>query len=288
MNFWKIVKEVSTLPIRQEADRPFLLGVCGPPSFVQAVVDELMGPGATSQERILAEARLACVPAPVEIEGVATLSRCDLVLAGPGSPEPARIRPAEVVPLVDPGLTAQLLLDRRPDWQLALARHFPGMRPRVSERIVHNFSKVNAEFALVSAVPHVVPVLAPFLPAALPMDIAMLTKNQVMMVLRLAAAHGRTPEPRARLREIAPVIGTAFGWRALARELVGLVPGGVGMALKASIAYAGTFTAGRAAVFYYEVGRRPTRIELRGFRREGTRRARTAVSEALESLKKSE
>jgi uncharacterized protein (DUF697 family) len=108
-----------------------------------------------------------------------------------------------------------------------------------------------------------------------------------MMVLRLAAAFGRTPEPRARMREIAPVIGTAFGWRALARELVGLVPGGVGMALKASIAYAGTFATGRAAVFYYQMGRPPTRIEMRGIRREGTRRARTAVREALETLKRS-
>jgi uncharacterized protein (DUF697 family) len=286
MNFWKIVKEVSTLPIRQEAERPFLLGVCGSPAFIQKVVDELMGPGATAQERAMAEARLACVPAPVGVEGVATLSRCDLVLAGPDSPEAARIRPAEVAPLVDPGLTSQLLLERRPDWHLALARHFPGMRPRVSERIIQSFSKVNAEFALISAVPGVLPAIAPFLPVALPMDIAMLTKNQVMMVLRLAAAHGRTPEPRARLREIAPVIGAAFGWRAMARELVGLVPGGVGMALKASIAYAGTFATGRAAVFYYDVGRHPTRIELRGFRREGTRRARTAVSEALERLKR--
>lgn len=288
MNFWKVVKEVSTLPIRQEAERPFLLGVAGSPSFVRAVTEELIGSAATPQERAAAEARLVCVPAPVGVEGVASLSRCDLVLAGPDAPEPARIRPAEVVPLVDPGLAIQLLLERRSDWQIALARHFPGMRPRVSERIIQSFSKVNAEFAFVSAVPQAVPVIAPFLPVAVPMDIVMLTKNQVMMVLRLAAAHGRTPEPRARLREIGPIIGSAFGWRALARELVGLVPGGVGMALKASVAYAGTFVTGRAAVFYYEVGRRPTRIELRGFRREATRRARTAVSEALQSLRKND
>ena len=66
------------------------------------------------------------------------------------------------------------------------------------------------------------------------------------------------------------------------------LPGGVGMALKAMVAYAGTFVTGRAAVFYYLVGRRPTRIELRGMRRDATRRARTAVQEALETLKRSD
>jgi len=288
MNFWKIVKEVSTQPIRQEAERPFLLGIAGSPSFVAAVVDVLVGLDATPQERLLAEARLVRAEAPAGVEAIAALSRCDLVLAGPDAPEPARIRPAEVIPLVDPALAPQLLLERRPDWLLALARNLPGLRLRVAERIIQNFSKVNAEFALVSAVPQAVPIIAPLFPAAAGADILILTKNQVMMVLRLAAAFGRTPEPRARLREIAPIIGTAFGWRSLAREMVGLVPGGVGMALKAMVAYAGTFVTGRAAVFYYLVGRRPTRIELRGMRRDATRRARTAVQEALETLKRSD
>src|SRR5713101_825247 len=178
MNFWKVVKEVSTQPLRQEAERPYLLGIAGSPSFVTAVVDELVGPGATPQERAMAEARLVRAPAPAGVEGAAALSRCDLVLAGEDSPEAARI--------------------------------------------IQNFSKVNAEYALVSAVPQAIPGLAPLFPVAVPMDIVILTKNQVMMVLRLAAAFGRTPEPRARLREIGPVIGTAFGWRALARELAGL------------------------------------------------------------------
>jgi uncharacterized protein (DUF697 family) len=288
MNFWKVVKEVSTQPIRQEAERPFLLGVAGSPAFVTTVVEELLGPGASPQERALAEARLVCAPAPAGVEAIAALSRCDLVLAGEDAPEPARIRPAEVIALVDPVLAPQLLLERRPDWLLAFARHLPGLRPRVAERLIQNISKVNAEFALVSAVPQAIPIIAPLFPAAAGADILILTKNQVMMVLRLAAAFGRTPEPRARLREIAPVVGTAFGWRSLARELAGLVPGGVGVALKATVAYAGTYVVGRAAVFYYQVGRHPTRVEMRGIRREAAGRARTAVREALETLKRSD
>lgn len=286
MNFWKVVKEISTLPIRQEAERPFLLGIAGSPEFVTAVVDELVGSESTPQERTLAEARLVSAPAPAGVGAVAALSRCDLVLSGEDAPEPARIRPAEVIAVADPARAPHLLLERRPDWQLALARHLPGLRLQVADRIIQNFSRVNAEFAVVSSVPQAVPILAPFFPAAAGADILVLTKNQVMMVIRLAAAYGRTPEPRARIREIAPIVGAAFGWRALARELAGLVPAGVGLALKASVAYTGTFVTGRAAVFYYRVGRRPTGIEMRGIRREAARSARTAVREAIEALRR--
>jgi uncharacterized protein (DUF697 family) len=286
MSFWKVVKEVSTLPIRQEAERPFLLGIAGSQSFIDGVVEALMGPDATPQERSLGEARLVRAPSPQGVEAVAALSRCDLVLVGEDAPEPARIRPAEVIAVGDFQRAPQLLLERRPDWLLALGRHLPGLRPLVGERIVQDFSRVNAQFALVSAVPQAVPIIAPLFPAAAGADMLVLTKTQVMMVIRLAAAYGRTPEPRARLRESGPVIGGAFGWRALARELVGLVPGGVGLVLKAMVAYAGTFATGRAAVYYYQYGRRPTRIEMRGMRQEAAHRARTAVRDAIETLRR--
>src|SRR4051812_25887123 len=99
MSFWKVVKEVSTQPIRAEAERPFLLGIAGRPAFIEAVVDVLMGPSATPQERALADARLVRVPSPVEVEGIAQLSRCDVVIAGPEAPEASRIRPADVLPI---------------------------------------------------------------------------------------------------------------------------------------------------------------------------------------------
>jgi uncharacterized protein (DUF697 family) len=289
MSFWNVVKEVSTAPIRQEAERPFLLGIAGSSSFIDAVVEELVGPEATPQERALAEARLMRAPGPPSVEAAAALSRCDVVLAGEDAPEPARIRPAEVIAVADPARAPQLLLEMRPQWQLALARHLPGLRPMVADRLIHEISKVNAQWAMVTAVPKAVPILA-FLFPSFAADLLVLTKNQVMMVIRLAAAYGRAPEPRARLREIMPVVGTALGWRALARavmrELAGLIPAGAGLAIRATIAYTGTFAAGRAAVFYYSVGRHPTRIEMRGIRREGANRARTAVREALDSLRR--
>jgi uncharacterized protein (DUF697 family) len=46
------------------------------------------------------------------------------------------------------------------------------------------------------------------------------------------------------------VLGGGLGLRALARELVDLVPG-LGWALKGAIAYAGTRAVGEAAVLYF-------------------------------------
>jgi uncharacterized protein (DUF697 family) len=289
MSFWNVVKEVSTAPIRQEAERPFLLGIAGSSSFIDAVVGELLGPDATPQERTFAEARLVRAPGPPTVESVAALSRCDVVLSGEDAPEPARIRPAEVIAIADPARAPQLLLETRPHWQLALARHLPGLRPMVADRLIHEISKVNAQWAMVTGVPKAIPGLAFLFPSFMA-DLLVLTKNQVLMVIRLAAAYGRAPEPRARLAEIMPVIGTALGWRALARammrELAGFIPAGAGLPIRATIAYTGTYAAGRAAVFYYSVGRHPTRIEMRGIRREGATRARTAVRDALESLRR--
>jgi uncharacterized protein (DUF697 family) len=156
----------------------------------------------------------------------------------------------------------------------------------VSERITQEYSRANAQIAMMAALPAAVPVLGWIIGVTTTPDILLLTKNQVMMVIRLAAAHGRTPEPRARLREILPVVGGAFGWRALARQLARFVPGGVGVALRAATAFTGTYATGRAATFYYTVGRQPTRVEMRRIRRESAQRARTAVRDALESLRR--
>jgi uncharacterized protein (DUF697 family) len=76
-----------------------------------------------------------------------------------------------------------------------------------------------------------------------------LTLNQMRLVLRIAAAHG-VEISNDRLPELVAVLGGGLGLRALARELVDLVPG-VGWAVKGAIAYAGTRALGEAAVRYF-------------------------------------
>ena len=77
----------------------------------------------------------------------------------------------------------------------------------------------------------------------------MLTLNQARLVLRIALAYGQEID-RSRLPELLAVVGTGFGLRALARELLDFVPV-AGWAAKGAIAYAGTKALGEAARRYF-------------------------------------
>jgi uncharacterized protein (DUF697 family) len=88
-----------------------------------------------------------------------------------------------------------------------------------------------------------------FIPGA---DLPVLTLNQMRMVFHIAAAYGEEMD-RERAVEVIGVIGAAFGFRALAREALGVVPG-VGWAIKGGIAYIGTRALGKAAAAYFEAG----------------------------------
>jgi uncharacterized protein (DUF697 family) len=106
-----------------------------------------------------------------------------------------------------------------------------------------------------------------------------------MMCLRIAAAYGLPVEPRERIAELGGIVGAAFGWRALARELVGAVPGGVGAAAKGAIAYAATVATGRAAQSFYETGQRPTVTQRRLWYDTALRRARATLRNGLGGLR---
>jgi uncharacterized protein (DUF697 family) len=59
------------------------------------------------------------------------------------------------------------------------------------------------------------------------------------------------------------VLGAAFGWRSIARELVGMIPLGGGIVPKAAIAFAGTWAVGDAVTYYYKTGRKLSREEMK-------------------------
>jgi uncharacterized protein (DUF697 family) len=72
-------------------------------------------------------------------------------------------------------------------------------------------------------------------------------------VLRLHQAYGFEVDPRERLPEIVATMGASFGLRAVARELLDLVPV-AGWAVKGGVAYASTRALGEAAVRRLEPG----------------------------------
>jgi uncharacterized protein (DUF697 family) len=164
---------------------------------------------------------------------------------------------------------------------LALARRLPGVREVYARELVGSVSFTNASFAAASALPEQIPILAvPFVAA----DMIVLTKNQGLMVYRLALAHGAPPEFRERLLEVAPVIGGGFLWRQLARSLVSLIPVW-GVLPKVSIAYAGTYATGVAAWRWFADGETFSPAGLRQLTNEALRVGRAQAKTLLEAAR---
>lgn len=131
---------------------------------------------------------------------------------------------------------ARALARRLGERATPLAARLPVLRPAVCDELIRKFSRRNAVLGA-----------AVFVPGA---DLPVLTLNQIRLALRIADAYGR-PADRERLPELLGVVGGALGFRALAREAVGLVPV-AGWAVKGGIAWAGTRAVGEAAVRWFE------------------------------------
>ena len=105
------------------------------------------------------------------------------------------------------------------------------------------------------------------------------------MAFLLAATNDREVGYREQKGEIASIVAGAFGWRALARELVGKIPWGAGLVPKAAIAYAGTRVVGLSLERYYRLGRRYTRAERRLAYEDAIERGRKFVATFLTSVR---
>jgi uncharacterized protein (DUF697 family) len=131
---------------------------------------------------------------------------------------------------------ADALAARLGDDGTALAARLPVLRPAVCRQVITHYARRNAVVAAAVFIPGV--------------DLPVLTLNQIRMVLRIAQAHGEEVD-RERAAELLAVVGAAFGFRTVARELLDLVPV-AGWAVKGAVAYAGTKALGEAAVRYFE------------------------------------
>jgi hypothetical protein len=177
------------------------------------------------------------------------------------------------------------VLAHRPDLAVPLGLHVLPFREEVSRRMVKKIAKENALFALATAIPDIVPFISlPWAVGEFASDTAFLTANQIRMAFLLAAANDRDVGYREQQTEIATIILGAFGWRALARELVGKIPWGGGLIPKAAIAYAGTRVAGMSLERYYRLGRAYTRAERRLAYEEALERGRHLVTGLVEGF----
>ncbi len=184
-----------------------------------------------------------------------------------------------------PQATVNQVLQRRPDLAVPLALHIFPFREEVSRRMVKKVAKENALFSLATALPDIIPFISlPWAMGEFASDTAFLTANQIRMAFLLAAANDREVGYHEQRGEIASIILGAFGWRALARELVGKIPWGGGLVPKAAIAYAGTRVVGLSLERYYRLGQAYTRAERRLAYEDALERGKHLVAGLIEGL----
>ena len=138
----------------------------------------------------------------------------------------------------------------------AFGRALPAFRAAAAKQVIDETSAANAQFSLVSNIPTILPIIGNI--AAAGADFIVLTKNQVMMLYKLAAVFGRDlRDQRGILQDVLPVVGAGLLWRTAARQAATWLPFAAGTIPKLAIAYVGTMAVGRAAEFYYRTGLSP-------------------------------
>ncbi|MGA7672228.1 MAG: hypothetical protein WBW04_17525 [Nitrolancea sp.] len=188
------------------------------------------------------------------------------------------LRMVEHLPHVDAQKDIEALrrriADCADDRAMAIGRYIPSMKSACARQLISETSTVNAEFALVSNIPSVVPVIGTAFSVGA--DFIVLTKNQLMLIFKLAAVNGRDLDNRWRIyAEMTPVVGAGLAWRTVAREVVTLLPLAIGTVPKVAIAFAGTWVIGESAQVYFERGERLNRAQVREL-----------YAQALETLRK--
>jgi hypothetical protein len=231
--------------IRGRAMRPLAIGLVATSSRGYRELEEFLTPTALPAE--VREAALANVHRAGDEDSAAQV---DMVVYESGLPCP---RGAFRHHRADPAATVAEILAAHEENSLALARQFPVFRKTVVGRIVQSVSRENALFAIATALPNIMPSLfeLPWTFGEFASDTAFLTVNQVRMALLIAAASGGEVGFAKQKLEILSIGASAFGWRAIARELAGKIPLGAGLIPKGAIAYAGTFLVGKGLERYH-------------------------------------
>jgi hypothetical protein len=262
--------------VRAEAGRPVRVGlIASSPETLGRMEAYFAPPILTSQRRAEALQVLVRGGGPA----------CDIAIY-----ESSLLRPAGAFSFdaADPERCVRRIVEQRGDLMLALARRLHPFRKPVSYRVIRSVAKENALFCLATALPDVIPsfLTLPWIVGAYSSDSAFLSVNQVRMAFLLAAASDREVGYREQKSEIASIVAGSFGWRALARELVGKIPLGGGLIPKAAVAWAGTWAVGLSLERLYRLGYGFTREERRAVYEEAFAHGKEVVAELLEDFRK--
>lgn len=269
------ISHLNPSEVRDSANRPFRIGLFAERDSFFPAFEEFLLPKTLSVEKRRAAAR-HCFRAshhqgPYDIE--------IFELGMPRSEAGFYFDPKR------PELMVRAILAKHDELGLALARHFPAFRAEVARKSIHTVARENALFSVATALPNVAPLLGlGWAVGEFASDTAVLTANQIRLAFLLAAASDRPVGYGDQKGEIASIIAGAFGWRAIARELVGKIPLGGGLIPKAAIAYAGTFVMGQSFERLYRLGYGYTRDERRSAFGEAFDRGKAIVTAVVDRI----
>ena len=270
--------------IRGSAYRDLNIGLMASGPEVYRAMEDLFAPAwLTDADRT--EALRA-----VHVVDGAPHDRFDFILAESGNPLPGNGYVFDVAgfdPANRDALVRTIVSDHH-DLQLSLARRYPLFRRQVADNMIQRVSWENALFSLATALPNVIPSIVdlPWALGEFATDTAFLTMNQIRMALLMAAAHGHPIGYREQKAQIAMIAAAAFGWRAMARELVGKIPLGGGLIPKAAIAYAGTYVVGLGLEKVNRTGSRMSKREEKDAYLDAFAKGKEAVKELAPAVAK--
>lgn len=275
------LKTLNPNEVRALSDRDVLLGVlAADDAFAADVFSYLLPADLTDQRAREAGKRI------LRVADEADFDRATAGFAEPGVPHPPhftafdRLRPERAV---------DRILEDNDEDHLALARWFLPFREHVIERIIRRTARENALFTVATAIPNVVPsaLVLPWAVGEFASDTAFLTMNQVRMAFQIAAAADHEVGYGEQKAQIGSIVAAAFGWRALARELVGKIPAGGGLVSKGLVSFAGTYAVGKGLDKLFRFGDRMTRAERNEHYTDAYEKGRSVVEAIVDRLKAS-
>jgi len=300
--FWRLTRELDVNGVRQAFEQPVSISVLGSDQAIAERVARLIEPDPDAGEvsagvlgvpaRDRADAYIAAIAGPLEStarRALSDLSVADkplLVVQSEGATGllVLGVAPDRMITLgpTDPDDEVRdrlfrALVAAAPEVMLAAGRRHPLLRERVAEYLIRDTSRVNAQFAALSSLPSTLPIVGGLVGDVA--DVLVLTKNQVLLLFKLAGLYGRDLAlGRELIVEVMPVVGGAFVWRSTARALVGLLPPMLGLLPKTLVAYSGTYIVGQTARYYFRFGRRPPPELVRDLRGEAARLAEATLA----------
>lgn len=261
--------------VRVRAERPLVIGLVAEGSPAYADIEDFLAPCEVSHEK-----RMQLMQFVYRASDPGIPDKYDLVLYQQGLPCPTT---AFTFFRDDPMRTVNEILDARDDLSLALARNFFPFRKPVVDRTITSVARENAIFAVASALPNVIPnfLELPWAVGEFASDTAFITMNQVRMAFMVAAASDKKVGYSEQLVELISIGAGAFGWRALARELVSFIPLGGGLIPKGAIAFAATYVLGKGLEHFHGVGYGMTRTQRRDVYQVAYARGKDVVGAVL-------